>query len=145
MRDYPGQKATDKYLVQRIEGASPEQLVAMLLEGGQRFLKLAVQAMNSRDLPNQARYVNRVADIIIALKERLNHQDGGELVENLVRVYDWWTDELFDGAMKTQPERLEMISHHMGELRGAWEELHQRKAGITPATSPTASLGELSV
>lgn len=138
-------KAADQYLVQRIQGASPEQLVAMLLEGGQRFLNLALQAMKTRDLPNQARYVNRVADIIIGLKERLNHDDGGELVENLIRIYDWWMDELFDAAMKNQPERLQVISSQMGEMRATWEELHQRKAGNAQPPNPTASLGELSI
>lgn len=145
MQGHVSGKAADQYLVQRIQGASPEQLVAMLLEGGQRFLNLALQAMKTRDLPNQARYVNRVADIIIGLKERLNLDDGGELVENLIRIYDWWMDELFDAAMKNQPERLQVISGQMGEMRATWEELHQRKAGSSQPPNPTASLGELSI
>jgi len=145
VQGYVSGKAADQYLVQRIEGASPEQLTALLLEGGQRFLNLTLQAMKSRDLPNQAKYVNRVADIIVGLKERLNHEDGGEVVENLIRIYDWWMNELFDGAMKNQPERLQMILNQMGEFRATWEELHQRKTGNATPPSPTASLGELSV
>lgn len=117
----------------------------MLLEGGQRFLNLTLKAMKERDLPNQARYVNRVADIIVGLNERLNHEEGGELVENLIRIHDWWTNELFDGAMQNQPQRLQMISSQMGELRATWEELHQRKTKTSQAPKPTTSLGELSV
>jgi len=139
------EKVATQYLAQRIQGATPEQLVAMLLEGGQRFLNLTLKAMKERDLPNQARYVNRVADIIVGLNERLNHAEGGELVENLIRIYDWWTNELFDGAMQNQPERLQMISSQMGELRATWEELHQRKTKANQASNPTVSLGELSV
>lgn len=139
------EKVATQYLVQRIQGASPEQLVAMLLEGGQRFLNLTLKAMKERDLPNQARYVNRVADIIVGLNERLNHEEGGELVENLIRIHDWWTNELFDGAMQNQPQRLQMISSQMGELRATWEELHQRKTSAGKPQSATASLGELSV
>ena len=139
------EKVATQYLAQRIQGASPEQLVAMLLEGGQRFLNLTLKAMKERDLPSQAKYVNRVADIIVGLNERLNHAEGGELVENLIRIYDWWTNELFDGAMQNQPERLQMISSQMGELRATWEELHQRKTKASQASNPAASLGELSV
>lgn len=145
VQGYGSGKAADQYLVQRVQGASPEQLVALLLEGGQRFLNLALQSMKARDLPNQARYVNRVADIIVGLKEMLNHEEGGELVENLIRIYDWWTDELFDGALKNQPERLQSIITHMSELRTTWEELHRRKAGTVQAPNPTTSLGDLSV
>ncbi len=138
-------KAANQYLAQRIQGASPEQIVAMLLEGGQRFLNLALKAMKDRDLPNQARYVNRVADILVGLSERLNHEEGGELVENLVRIYDWWTNELFDGAMNSQPDRLQRILNQMGELRGTWEELHRRKTQGGQVSNPTNSLGELTV
>ena len=45
MQGYAGGKATSQYLAQRVQGASPELLVAMLLEGGQRFINLAVNAM----------------------------------------------------------------------------------------------------
>lgn len=145
MQGYVGGKATSQYLAQRVQGASPELLVALLLEGGQRFLNQALNAMKTHDLPGQARYVNRVADIILALRERLNHEDGGELVENLVRIYDWWTDVLFDASMKAEPERLQMISNQMGSLRATWEELDRRKIASNKATPPTASLGDLSV
>jgi flagellar secretion chaperone FliS len=145
MQGYAEGKAADQYLVQRIQGASPEQLVALLLEGGQRFINLALQAMKNHDLPSQGRYVNRAADIIFGLKERLNYEEGGEVVENLVRIYDWWTNELFEGAMKNQPERLQLIFNQMGEFKSTWEELHQRKAGSGQSLQPTAALGDLSI
>ena len=145
MQGYAGEKATSQYLAQRVQGASPEQLVAMLLEGGQRFINLAIKSMETHDLPSQARYVNRVADIILGLRERLNVEQGGELVENLMRLYDWWTDELFDAAMKGEPERLQRISRQMADLRGTWEELDRRKARNDQPPAPTASLGDLSV
>ena len=145
MQGYGGEKAADQYLVQRIQGASSEQLVAMLLEGGQRFISLVLQAMKDHDLPNQSRYVNRVSDIIVGLRERLNFDDGGELVENLARIYDWWMNELFDGAMKGEPARLQRISGQMGEFKETWEALHRRKTSGGQAPNPTASLGELSI
>jgi flagellar protein FliS len=145
MQGYAGGKAATQYLAQRIQGASLEQLAAMLLEGGQRFINLAIKSMEAHDLPSQARYVNRVADIILGLRERLNVEQGGELVENLMRLYDWWTDELFDAAMKGEPERLQMISNQMGSMRASWEELDQRKTMGGKSEVPTVSLGDLSV
>ena len=72
MQGYPGSKATDQYLAQRIEAASPEQLAAILLEGGQKYVQLALAAMASNDIPTKARHVNRVSDIILELTLRLN-------------------------------------------------------------------------
>lgn len=131
MSGYTAGKAADQYLLQRIQGASPEQMAALLLEGGQKFINLIRQAMAQKNLMDQARYSNRTADIILELKERLNHEEGGEVVDNLVRIYDWWINEVFEGTQNNQPERLERVSTLMGELRETWEEFHRRKASGT--------------
>jgi len=136
MQGYPGGKAADHYLVQRIQGASPEQVAALLLEGGQRFLNLMIKAMQNQDLPNQAVYIGRISDILLGLKERLNLEDGSEVVENLIRLYDWWANELYEGSLGGEPERLRVLFNQMGELKETWEELHRRKsAGSQPAGS----------
>jgi flagellar protein FliS len=136
MQGYPGGKAADHYLVQRIQGASPEQVAALLLEGGQRFLNLMIKAIQNQDLSNQAIYIGRISDILLGLKERLNLEDGGEVVENLIRLYDWWANELYEGSLGGEPERLRVLFNQMGELKETWEELHRRKsAGSQPAGS----------
>ncbi len=145
MQEYPGKKAADQYLAQRIQGASPEEVAAMLLEGGQRFLNLTLQAMKNRDLLDQGKYLGRTSDIIFGLKERLNHEEGGEVVDNLIRVYDWWMQELYDGSLKNQPERLQRISKQMGEFKATWEELHRRKTAGGPSAAAPGALDGLSV
>jgi len=133
MKGYKADKASEQYLLQRIQAASPEQMVALLLEGGQRFTKLAVEAIHQRNFVEQARYTNRVGDIILELRDRLNHKDGGETVQNLIRVYDWWVDAVFRGAQQGEVEVLERVISQMGEFRETWEELHRRKtAGGQP-------------
>jgi len=121
--------AADKYLVQRISGATPEQLVVMLMEGAQRFLGQAISAMVKRDIPNKARLVNRVSAIIEELMVQLNHEEGGELVVNLSRLYEWWLNELFQGSQNNQPERLERVQRQIGEVRTTWEEYQRLLAG----------------
>jgi flagellar protein FliS len=132
MKGYTTGKATDQYLLQRIQSASPEQMVVLLLEGAQRFIALTLEAMRQKHLTDQAKYTNRTADIILELRERLNHESGGEVVENLVRIYDWWTDEIFSGAQMGQPERLQRVHAQMAEFKETWEELHRRNAASAP-------------
>jgi flagellar secretion chaperone FliS len=127
----------DQYLAQRINGASTEQLVVMLLEGGLRFLRQAIAAMASRDVPAKARLVNRVSAIIEELMVRLNHEDGGELVVNLSRLYEWWLNELFEGSQNNQADRLERIHRQMGEVRSSWEELQQHQSVAVPSREPS--------
>ncbi len=138
MKGYTAEKVSDQYMLQRIQSASPEQLTALLLEGGQRYIRLTLEAIQQRNLLEQARCTNRTADIILELRDRLNHKDGGEVVENLIRIYDWWSDEIFSGAQLNKPERLENVHRLMGEMKETWEELHRRKAAAAPAPAPDA-------
>lgn len=127
---YPPQaKAQDEYLLQRINSASPEQLVALLLEGAQRFMTQAIQAIGRRDVPGRARAINRASAIVEELMVRLNHEEGSETVQNLVRIYEWWTFEMFEASAASKVDRLERITAQMGEMREAWEQAHVRRSG----------------
>lgn len=123
-----GGNVADRYLIQKINGASPEQLAVMLLEGAQKFLTQAMAAMSQRDIPTKARLVNRVSAIIEELTVRLDHESGGELAVNLARLYEWWLNELFEGSQHNQPERLQRVHRQMGEIRLTWQELDQKRA-----------------
>lgn len=133
-------KPTDQYLTQRILTASPEQLMVILLEGAQRYLGQAIQAMGRKDHAAGAKSLSRVTEFLCEMVLQLNHEAGGELVENLNRIYDWWTLEVFEASQERDVERLKVLSTHMGELRVTWEELHNRQT--RSATPPQFSTGD---
>lgn len=120
-------QSADTYLAQRVMGAGPEQQAALLMEAGQRFLGKAIKAMEQKQHVEAAHCLSRVTEIITESAFRLNHEEGGELVENLVKVYDWWTREIFEATSTRESARLAAISHHMGEIRQAWEQLHEKQ------------------
>lgn len=65
-----------------------EHIVVLLLEGGQQFLAKAVEAIQREDPMMRDHPLKRVLAIIAELTRRLNPDQGGELVDNLIRVYD---------------------------------------------------------
>ncbi len=130
----PYAKANDEYLLQRINSASPEQMCALLLEGAQRFVGQAVLAIQRRDVPARARAINRASAVVEELMVRLNHEEGGPVVENLVRLYDWWTHEMFDAANAFEAPRLERVSSQMGEMKATWEQAHLNRAAAPKAS-----------
>jgi len=134
----PYTNASDQYLLQKIAGASREQLAAMLLEGAQRFVAQAIAAMGRRDIPTKARMVNKASAIVEELTVWLDLENGGELATNLARLYDWWLNELFEASQSNEPERLERIQRQMGELRESWEQAHLKQQ---PQQTPSPSLG----
>ena len=117
----------EQELAQRIAEASPEQMVAMLLEAAQRFLGQAVQAMARRDHAAKGQALTRVSDIIDELSSRLNREQGGEVADNLSRIYNWWTCELVLASLQDQPGPFEDIGRWMGEMGETWEQAHRMR------------------
>lgn len=120
---------TDQDLSRQIQEASPAQLHAMLLGIGQKFLKLAITAMQEQDIPSKSRHLSRVSEIILELESRINHEAGGELAANLSRIYSWWNDVLFDASQKNQPDRLVPLLNQMADMQISWETLHKDSIG----------------
>lgn len=130
----PYAKASDHYLVQRVMGASPEQLVALLLEGAQRFLGQAVLAMGRKDYAAKGFALNRTTAIVEELMVRLDMEHGGEVAVNLFRLYEWWGRELVEAGAALDQGRLERVSRQMGEIKGSWEQAHQQRVGAAPGS-----------
>lgn len=120
-------QSAEAYLAQRILSATPEQQAALLMEAGQRFLGRAVKAIETRDFPEMRRCLQRVMEILAEATLRLNHEAGGELVENLGKIYSWWNHELFEASSQQDAVRLGVVSTQMGEIRQAWEELSVKR------------------
>ena len=119
-------RTADTYLAQRVLAASREQQAALLMEAGQMYLGKAIRAIEQKDLRLTARSLSKVAEVIAQAVTRLNHEDGGELVDNLMKIYDWWSREIFEAGSTKDTAKLARVSHHMGEIRQAWEQLHEK-------------------
>ena len=124
----PGAAHSDQYLLQRIIGATPEQLCVLLIEGAQKFLLQAINATKERNIADKARFVNRVSAIIEELTVQLNHDEENELVINLSRIYEWWMNQLFEASRGNDFEKLEKVYEQMSSMRATWEELIHKQA-----------------
>ncbi|GLH73157.1 hypothetical protein GETHLI_16590 [Geothrix limicola] len=109
----------------------PEHVVVMLLEGAQRFLGKAEEAIQARDSMLRDFYLKRVLSIILELTKRVNCELGGSLVNNLIRIYDWWGREVLDGGEQDDVERLRTVADQMGEIRKSWEQVLFKGQGMS--------------
>ena len=113
---------TARTLTERIADAPPQELVALLLEGARGFTAKAMVAIQQRDLPAKARLVGRVSAIIEQLLVMLNFEEGGEVVSNLSRIYEWWLKELLDASCHDAVDRLQRICTQMGSMQESWQQ-----------------------
>lgn len=99
---------------------SPEDVASRLLEGGNRAIHDVIAAIRRKDLPARDREGRAASAFIEELMVRLDHEGGGELVQNLSRVYEWWLHELLEGGRRGDVSRLERIGGQMEAMREAW-------------------------
>lgn len=133
--------AANQYMLQQIQGSTPEHIMFLLMEGAQKFLTQAVEAIRRRDIATRARMVNRTSSIVEEMTIRLDLEGGGELVGNLVRIFDFWLKEIFEASRRNQVERLERVLRQVADMKAAWAELDQRKGATQPAFSAQGLLG----
>ena len=109
----------------------PEHMAVLLLEAGQRFLLKIEEAISCGDPRPKDHFIKKVLAIIEELHRRLNHEQGGELVDNLIWLYAWWRREILEAGEKGNVERLSRIRAQMGDIRQAWEFVLFRGEGMS--------------
>lgn len=109
----------------------PEHMVVLLLEGAQRFLGRAEEAIHNREPLVRDHHLKKVAAILGELHRCLNHEQGGPLVQSLIQVYAWWGQEVSEAGAADDPHRLKVIASQMGEIRKTWEHVLFKGEGMS--------------
>lgn len=118
---YGGVNGTDRYLETAVETASPARLIVMLYDGAIRFINEANYAMRQRDYETQNYKLQRAQKILAELISSLDFEKGGEIAENLFRLYTYMYNQLVEANIQDAPERLEHVVVLLSELREAWD------------------------
>ncbi|NPA32407.1 MAG: flagellar export chaperone FliS [Aquificae bacterium] len=111
----------DVYLKNMVEGASPLSQVIMLYDKAIECLERAIELQDSRDKKEYVLLIDRVYDIVSALRAFLNREKGGEIAKNLYTIYTVILSVLVRHD-KTREELLKVLEI-LKELRSAWAEI----------------------
>jgi len=110
------------YLETSILTAAPEDLIVkifdvLIIASQQAHEKL----MNERDdIEGIHKALLRAQRACTVLMSSLNMEIGGELSENLLRVYGFWHRELVMANMRKDPEKVERVLGYAREYRETW-------------------------
>ncbi|MDR2368443.1 MAG: flagellar export chaperone FliS, partial [Deltaproteobacteria bacterium] len=97
------------------------RLIIILYEGAIRFIREAIKAQEAGDIPTKASSINRAMDIITELNQSLNMQEGGEIAQNLRRIYKFWNDHLLKAKVSRDGQGLTDVESMMVSLAQAWQ------------------------
>ncbi len=107
----------------QVETASPTGLVVMLYDGAIRFCGQAIDAMHAKDYEEKNTNLVKVQRIVSELLSSLNRSAGGEVAENLARLYVYMLDQLVEANLKDRVALVRRVQKMLQELRASWEQL----------------------
>ena len=112
------------YQSQQVETASQEQILIMLYDGAIRFLNTAKASWTdeTKDIEKYHNYVVKAQRIVFELMTSLDMEIGGEIAQNLFRLYEYLHYQLIQADIKKDVTILDEVLTHLKLLRDTWVE-----------------------
>lgn len=111
----------NQYRAYQVQTIPPEDQVALLYEGAQRFIDKAARALQQGQYAEVSENVGRAQQIFAELRAALN-PEAGEIALNLDRLYEYWTWRLSQGLVRKDIEAFREVSATVGDMAGTWRE-----------------------
>lgn len=111
-----------QYKKTRVETASPAELITMLYDEVVKSLKLAAKAIDDKKPELAHNYIIKVQDILDELSFSINKEQGGEIAENLLSLYDYMKRQLIEANLKKEVTLVNEVCQMVDELRTTWQE-----------------------
>jgi flagellar protein FliS len=108
--------------------ASPLQLVLVLMDGLLDELARARAHIEARRFELKAASLDKCVSIINGLSSALDLEAGGEVVQNLARLYDYCADRLYRAGVEMNPAVVDEVQRLLGQIRGGWQGVMARHA-----------------
>ena len=103
-----------------IKTATPEQVLLMLYEGAIKASKLAKQALDKKDIPEKCKQIGKVHDIVMELRNTLDHSKGPAIAEQLDALYEFSISQLFKANMNNDIAAIENVTKVLTTLYEGW-------------------------
>ncbi|MEB7886153.1 flagellar export chaperone FliS [Serratia fonticola] len=107
-----------------VMGASPHQLIVMLFDGALSALLRARILMEQGNIAGKGLAISKAINIIDnGLKNGLNHEQGGEIADNLAALYDYMKRRLMQANLHNDVAALDEVSGLLENIADAWRQI----------------------
>lgn len=101
--------------------ANPHQLIQLLFDGAIEAIKKAKIYMSYNMTAEKGHFISKSISIIGGLQDALNKEQGGEVADNLDRLYDYLNTELTLANAHNDPKKLDELLLVLNELSEGWK------------------------
>jgi len=121
-----------------IETASQGKLIVMLFNGAIQRAEEAKRMIEKGRIDGVHNNLVRAQEIIAELRNALNMQMGGDIAQNLDRLYEYFQHLLIKANIRKNTEPIDECIGFMVSLRNTWQELFATLAKDQPVKTPVA-------
>lgn len=115
--------AAQHYKEQQILNATPAERIVLLYNGAIKFLLHAKAAIEEGNIQERFNNNKRASDIIFYLQDTLDMEKGGEIAENLFRLYGYMLRRLIEVDMKNNVEAIDDVVGKLRQLNASWQKI----------------------
>lgn len=139
-------QALSAYRETRVRTASQGTLIIMLYDEAIKQIGQAVALFDDGSKMEPARIeksnasILKSQEIITELMASLDMEAGGEISRNLLALYTFFNQQLLEGNIEKNQEKLSFVKNMLEELRTAWVEVVSTTAVPAPLQSAPAGI-----
>ena len=101
--------------------ASPHQVVLLLMKAAIDRMNFAKGAILRVEIENRTQQINKAVDIIGALKNSLDFENGGEVSKNLDNLYGYILMQLTQANSENNSEIIDECISLLSTVKEGWE------------------------
>ncbi|MGA6097097.1 flagellar export chaperone FliS [Stutzerimonas marianensis] len=105
----------------QVTEADPHRLIQMLMQGGLDRIAQAKGAMERDELAEKGVLIGKALNIIGGLRGVLDKEAGGELADNLDRLYEYMSTRLFEASRHNDVSKLDEVAGLLAEIKSGWD------------------------
>ncbi|THD52736.1 flagellar export chaperone FliS [Rahnella sp. Larv3_ips] len=115
-------------LESQLAGASPHELITMLLEGAKSAVLRAMIYFETGNIAKRGEMISRAINIIDnGLRTSLDHEKGQHIAQDLEQLYEYMSRTLLEANRQNKSELLTGVSEILTNLATTWKEIEPKK------------------
>lgn len=134
--DKKSSEGAKEYKRKQIESSTPVQLVILLYDGAIEMINRASKVVEEKPENWIEQYHNHLVaaqNIITELTVSLNIENGGELANNLYRLYEYINHQLVNANVEKDTKHLAEVKGLLQTLKEGWTSMSEKPTGQQPA------------
>ncbi len=112
----------NQYKQTSVETADRGRLIILVYDHCIKWCTIAREAIQEGNIVRKATAVHKIQDGITELTCSLDMEKGGEIAQNLRRLYDFYSRHLSEGSLQNSDQHIADVQAMMQSLREAWSQ-----------------------